>query len=113
MSAVGEPPVGGFRDEIRAGAAAGVARLARTGVQLPVGLDAIGLESAPLSEPFLIVSELFATRNIQPRFAELFSELVTVAAVARTSYDEPRLQRVEIEEFLEHTMMIVNSFGHA
>ena len=113
MSTVGEPPVGGFGDQIRAGAAAGIARLARAGMQPPVSLDAVGLESDPLGRPLLVTSELLAAQAIQPRFAELFSELVTVAAVARASYGEPQLHPREIEQFLDQSIAFVNSFGHA
>jgi hypothetical protein len=47
------------------------------------------------------------------RFTQLFTEMLTVAAIARRSYGDPVLTPREIESYLEQSYSLFNSFRHA
>lgn len=60
------------------------------------------------------MQRLLAQRGVEvnPRFLELFSELVVVAVSSRVTYDEEPLSELDIAQYLEYSMTFLNSFRH-
>jgi hypothetical protein len=46
------------------------------------------------------------------RFVQLFAELVTIAATARSEYQEPQLSENDLRAFLAVSFSFFNSFTH-
>jgi hypothetical protein len=93
-------------DPLGTGIQAGMLRLER--YQLAFAEDAV--ESA-----ILMTQELLSVRGeaMSERFAELFGEIVTVAACARAAYKEPQLTKDDVAQFLDFSIVFLNSFRHA
>jgi hypothetical protein len=50
--------------------------------------------------------------ELNGRFVALFAELATIAMIARSEYEEPKLTDSELDDFLEHSISFFNSFTH-
>ena len=113
--AVHEPP---SDEAFAAGVQAGVTRARRYGLEprsesfRRLAADAVGPPDA-LPEPLAVASSRMKGDGASARFAELFAELVTVAVVARHAYGDEPLQAGQVEEYLDHSYAILNSFRHA
>lgn len=93
------------RDPLARGAQAGIKRVERYGMKV---------EFESLGRGLTATQELLAQRGLEvnPRFLELFSELVVVAVSSRLAYGEEPLTESDIAQYLEHSMTFLNSFRH-
>ena len=93
-------------DPISQGYAAGVQRVLASGLLQDVDAESEEVVQASLS----IATPLLVEREASPRFAALFVELVTVAALARVANDEPPLTDADIGDFFLSTWRFTNSW---
>jgi hypothetical protein len=99
------------------GMEAGVARAARNDLS-PLVEGELGPEM-PLEVQSVLDSSVREARTllereeVSGRFAELFAEMVTVAVIARSAYDDEPLTESDIESYLHQSASIFNSFTHA
>jgi hypothetical protein len=105
-------------DAIDAGVRAGIARAARHELlEFDASFNALpAAVQEPLGSTIQVLREvLLAETAVAPswRAVALFAELSTVAAVARSNYQEPPLTRDEIEAYMQQTADYENSFWHA
>jgi hypothetical protein len=95
-----------MEDPLGTGIQAGIVRAQSHGMEFD---QASLYESVPhLTDGFL--ASVAAESN--PRFVELFTELVTVAVIARSSYEEAPLEERQVEEYFHQSAAFLNSFRH-
>ncbi len=66
-----------------------------------------------LAGPLTFAQRRLDIEEASNRFTELFAEMLTVAVVAREAYGDPALTEPEIDEYMQHSFSIFNSFRHA
>jgi hypothetical protein len=112
-----------FGDEFQAGVQAGVARAFRghlfsfeeavTASEVFIWPETPPWSAEGTRNSLRSTVELLANREVNGRFVQLFTELVTVATLSRDAFNESPLEPWEIEQFLEHAEGFFNSFRHA
>jgi hypothetical protein len=104
-------PVG---DPAEVGVRAGIARSERYGLGVEfVYADGEPQYSDELQLPLSFTRELFETGGASARFCELFAEILTVAAIARSHYDDEPLTESLIRDYLAQSFTFLNSYRHA
>jgi hypothetical protein len=93
-------------DPIEQGYAAGVRRAQDFGLLATVDMSTAEAVRSSLSMAIPLLRE----REASPRFVALFSELVTVAALARVVNAEPPLGYTDIDEYFHSTLRFTNSW---
>jgi hypothetical protein len=103
-----EPP--GPNERTMAGVRAGISRAERT--NLPYFEPFAGGVIDPRLQRPLDYAEERLESEASGRFTELFAEMLTVAVVAQEAYGDPELTEEEIDSYLDHSLLIFNSFRH-
>jgi hypothetical protein len=96
---------GGGQDPVEAGVQAAAERLARYGVEMPVG---------EISDSIAAATDLLRQQPepVADRAVEFWVETVAVAASARVLYNESPLEYEELRSFLDFWTRIINSYRH-
>jgi hypothetical protein len=97
--------MGMLDDPVSAGVRAGIGRAAAYDVRVESPEDV-------LKEPLELAGRVLGQREVTDRFRELFSELVTVAAIARSYYGDAALTESDIESYFDDSSDFFNSFRH-
>jgi hypothetical protein len=99
-----------------AGVRAGIDRAARGNLDFRATFDLFRAENVVderLARPLTFAQQRLDSEEASNRFTELFAEMLTVAVVAREAYGDPALTDPEIDEYLQQSFTIFNSFRHA
>ena len=101
-----------FGRDFDSGVEAGAARAEREGLNVEPYAD-FGFEAPEWDSPLRYASTRLEVEEASSRFTELFAEMLTVAVLARHTYDDPPLAEPEVDSYLTRSFSFFNSFRHA